>query len=604
MAHGYVTVGWNRQKRIYDAAIAAGILAYLALFAGLQLALHPSATIETILIRGLGTCALLMLHVILSIGPLARLEPRFLPLLYNRRHLGVSMFCVAAAHGLFSIVQFHAFSDRNPLVSVLVSDGSFRSGLAGFPFQPLGALALAILFLMAATSHDFWLANLTAPVWKTLHMLVYLAYALLVAHVALGALQPETSPVLLGVMAAGVAWVVGLHLVAAAKGRRADRESEVRGPHGWVDAGALAAIPEGRAVGVTIAGERVAVYRHGGRLAALSAVCRHQNGPLDEGRIVDGCVTCPWHGYQYVPDTGASPPPFTETVPTFDVAVAGGRVYVDPVPHVAGRGRSAFSSDTAELTSAPSEGGERPVPPFYVGYLPTAPAGIARFVRRALAGMAVGIAALAGALVVAQNPFAPSLFEFGVERTHEGILREHPYPALEVAGSGDAGSYALVAPGKFGAGPLVQGLDGARVRLDGALIERRGRRMLEVKPGSIARLDTPAATAETGSDLGPVTVRGEIVDAKCFLGVMNPGSSKVHRACAVRCISGGAPPILWARGREGSEAYLYLTGADGRALNREVLPFVAAPVEIAGRVERVADRWYLRADPRDIRRLD
>jgi hypothetical protein len=53
-----------------------------------------------------------------------------------------------------------------------------------------------ILSLMAATSHDFWLRNLTPPVWKTLHMLVYVAYALLVAHVTLGLLQSETSPML------------------------------------------------------------------------------------------------------------------------------------------------------------------------------------------------------------------------------------------------------------------------------------------------------------------------------------------------------------------------------------------------------------------------
>jgi len=98
-------------------------------------------------------------------------------------------------------------------------------------------------------------------------------------------------------------------------------------------------------------------------------------------------------------------------------------------------------------------------------------------------------------------------------------------------------------------------------------------------------------------------VRGEIVDGKCFLGVMNPGATKVHRACAVRCISGGAPPILWVRDRAGAEAYLTLTGEDGRPVGPEILDVVAEPVEVTGRVERVGDRWYLRADPRTIRRL-
>ncbi len=64
-------------------------------------------------------------------------------------------------------------------------------------------------------------------------------------------------------------------------------------------------------------------------------------------------------------------------------------------------------------------------------------------------------------------------------------------------------------------------------------------------------------------DLGAVTLTGEIVDTKCHLGVMNPGEGKVHRDCAVRCISGGAPPVSGAD-QEGDTRLLLLTGADGR----------------------------------------
>jgi nitrite reductase/ring-hydroxylating ferredoxin subunit len=67
-------------------------------------------------------------------------------------------------------------------------------------------------------------------------------------------------------------------------------------------------------------------------VSAISNVCQHQNGPLGEGRIIDGCVTCPWHGYQYLPDSGASPPPFTEKVPTFRTRVVDGKVLLDPCP--------------------------------------------------------------------------------------------------------------------------------------------------------------------------------------------------------------------------------------------------------------------------------
>jgi nitrite reductase/ring-hydroxylating ferredoxin subunit/DMSO/TMAO reductase YedYZ heme-binding membrane subunit len=336
MSHAYRAVGWNRQKKIYDTVLLSGVFLYLALFVGMGAWTHPDATIETLFIRALGTGAFLLLHIILSIGPLCRLDTRFLPLLYNRRHLGVTMFVLALAHGLFSIIQFHALGDLTPLVSVLVSNTRIES-LSQFPFQPLGLAALVILFLMAATSHDFWLANLSAPVWKSLHMMVYFAYALLVAHVALGVLQAEVNPVLTVVLAAGVIWVVSLHAVTAARGRALDRERDAAPEqNGFVDVCGVDEIEECRARIVTISGERIAIFRYDGKVSVVSNACQHQNGPLGEGRIIDGCITCPWHGYQYEPETGASPPPFTEKIPTFRVEIRGGRVLVHPRPNPPG----------------------------------------------------------------------------------------------------------------------------------------------------------------------------------------------------------------------------------------------------------------------------
>src|SRR5690349_14646410 len=153
MSVQYKAVGWNRQKKIYDSVMLSGIVLYLAVFVGLGTLLHPNATIETLLIRALGTGALLLLHIILCIGPLCRLNPRFLPLLYNRRHLGVTMFFLAAGHSIFSLIQFHGLGNVSPLVSLFVSNTRFNS-FPDFPFQMLGFFALLILFLMAATSHD------------------------------------------------------------------------------------------------------------------------------------------------------------------------------------------------------------------------------------------------------------------------------------------------------------------------------------------------------------------------------------------------------------------------------------------------------------------
>ena len=335
MSAHYQAIGWNRQKRIYDSILAGSVALHLGLFVGVGAVVHPNATIETLLIRGFGTTAILLLHVILCIGPLCRLNSKFLPLLYNRRHLGVTMFLLALAHGVFAVVQFHGFGDTSPLVSVFTSNTRFNSA-ADFPFELLGVFALLILFLMAATSHDFWLHNLTAPVWKTLHMLVYPAYALLIAHVSFGALQSETSPVLVVILGIGLVIVVSLHVAAGLRESNTDRNQPRETEDGFVPVCEADRIPENRAVIVSVAGERIAVFRYDGKVSAISNVCRHQNGPLGEGRVIDGCVTCPWHGYQYRPETGASPPPFNDKVATFQTKIVNGKVLLNPCAHAPG----------------------------------------------------------------------------------------------------------------------------------------------------------------------------------------------------------------------------------------------------------------------------
>jgi sulfoxide reductase heme-binding subunit YedZ len=335
MSVQYGAISWNRQKKVYDLILASLLAIYLATFVGIGALWKPSATAETLLIRGLGTAAFVLLHVVLCIGPLARLDRRFLPLLYNRRHLGVATFILGLGHGVFSLIQFHSLGNVNPLVSLFISDPRYGS-IADFPFQSLGFFALIILFLMAATSHDFWLRNLSAPVWKRLHMLVYVAYGLLVAHVTLGALQSETNPALAACVMAGVTTVLSVHLAAGFRERRVDRAKVQASKDGFVQVCQVERIPENCATVVSLSGERVAIFKYDGKVSAISNVCQHQNGPLGEGRVIDGCVTCPWHGYQYQPASGAAPAPFKERVPTFRVKVVGGAVFVHPSPNAPG----------------------------------------------------------------------------------------------------------------------------------------------------------------------------------------------------------------------------------------------------------------------------
>ncbi|HEX4849955.1 MAG TPA: Rieske 2Fe-2S domain-containing protein, partial [Puia sp.] len=85
--------------------------------------------------------------------------------------------------------------------------------------------------------------------------------------------------------------------------------------------------------------ERIAIFKTDGRLFAINNVCKHQNGPLGEGKIIDGCITCPWHGYQYLPHNGQSPPPFKEKVSTYDVKIVGEEVWLHPKPYTEGTER-------------------------------------------------------------------------------------------------------------------------------------------------------------------------------------------------------------------------------------------------------------------------
>ncbi|NNM34449.1 MAG: Rieske 2Fe-2S domain-containing protein [Gemmatimonadetes bacterium] len=335
MSHQYRGVGWTRQKKRYDAVVVVFVALYLSAFGTVTLLTQPHVTIETVIIRAFGSLAFVLLTLLLLIGPLARLDRRFLPLLYNRRHLGVATFFVALVHGIFALIQFHFLGELNPIVSVLVSDGSF-AGDGPMPFQPFGVAALVVLFLMAATSHDFWLANLGPALWKSLHMAVYPAYVALVAHVAFGALQSEGKAYLWPMVGAAVLAVFGTHVWAAVREAPGDRPPSLVEKNGRVRLVAVDRITDGRAVTVTLGRERVAVFRNGTQISCVSNVCRHQMGPLGEGRIIDGCITCPWHGYQYDPVTGCSPPPFTERIETWNVTVEEGYVWADPEPNPLG----------------------------------------------------------------------------------------------------------------------------------------------------------------------------------------------------------------------------------------------------------------------------
>jgi hypothetical protein len=226
---------------------------------------------------------------------------------------------------------------------------------------------------------------------------------------------------------------------------------------------------------------------------------------------------------------------------------------------------------------------------FYIGYLPKAPVELSRFLRRVVMALLVTAAMIATLLVVSQQRFSPSAFEWQEVRSFEGVIEQSPYPTLLVKRPGitargqEYSRYLLVGAGKHGALGEISGKVGLLVKLRGKLIYRGGETAIEVIPSGVTSLSAGSIEASSARKVGPVSLRGEIVDSKCYVGVMNPGQGKVHRDCAVRCISGGIPPSLLSADEHGSSRlYLLTTGEGGPIQPNSILSKVGEPVRVKG----------------------
>ncbi len=244
---------------------------------------------------------------------------------------------------------------------------------------------------------------------------------------------------------------------------------------------------------------------------------------------------------------------------------------------------------------------------FFVGYLPV-PARPARFLKQVAGALALLALAVAALLAAAQHPLGSGSYEFGVDRTLAGALRLAPVPALWMAperDAPDAGAPLRVVPlvgeGKRGLDAALGALAGREVRLTGRWIRRMGVEFFEVSRGEGVGESTQPG--RPSMPLGAVRLSGEIVDSKCWLGVMKPAEGKSHKDCAIRCISGGAPAALVARDGRGAAAVLLLVGAEGRPLGPELLDVVGEPVEVEGEALRLGDLALLATSRSRVRRI-
>src|SRR5258708_16029461 len=191
-------------------------------------------------------------------------------------------------------------------------------------------------------------------------------------------------------------------------------------------------------------------------------------------------------------------------------------------------------------------------------------------------------------VVPVRRTYSRSSYDSGKIRTFYGIIDASPYPtllSLPDAADSSALRYLLVAKGKHGADRQVAAYVGKTVRLRGTLIYRDDQKMVVLSGGSIAALDDDQQNHVAPKNLGEFDLVGEIADSKCYLGNMNPRNGKVHRDCAVRCLSGGIPPVFATNDFHGSPAVLLPTGPNQKPLPKEAFPDrVAQPLRIHGRV--------------------
>jgi hypothetical protein len=182
----------------------------------------------------------------------------------------------------------------------------------------------------------------------------------------------------------------------------------------------------------------------------------------------------------------------------------------------------------------------------------------------------IGVLVVGAGLLVGskQMPFDEGTFEFGVVKEFEGVLIAAPLPHIQLTKSTvdyEIGkNLLLVDQGKHGFPDYAAKGFEKSVRVSGSLIYRDETVMLEIAGArSFNVIGESEGVVHKDSIIGTVTLTGELVDTKCFLGVMRPGAGKVHRACAANCLLGGVPPGILVRINEGMDVAILLAGVKG-----------------------------------------
>jgi hypothetical protein len=193
-----------------------------------------------------------------------------------------------------------------------------------------------------------------------------------------------------------------------------------------------------------------------------------------------------------------------------------------------------------------------------------------------------------------EKSFSSSYFGYGEQIELEGNLLQDPIIALRIQHDNGFEIVPLIGFGKMGPHAALTDLrieENLKVKLRGTLISHEGRRFLELTDGKDAVISFVISDEMNlvPVSLGNKEIEGEIVDPKCFFGVMKPGFGKIHKSCAIRCISGQIPPVLAVKNGDDFVDFYLLTDMEGNLAKRELLSYVGKKITVKGKAYEMDD---------------
>lgn len=252
---------------------------------------------------------------------------------------------------------------------------------------------------------------------------------------------------------------------------------------------------------------------------------------------------------------------------------------------------------------------------FYVGYLDEVPPKTKKSLKRFVLFSVGVIIIIAAVFSLTQNTFKNSTFELTTSTKIMGVYHEMPYPMLKVKTTENTfKNILLLGFGKLSVNPYlnkirneVPELSGSMLSIEGNLIYYNGKTLLQVTSDEkISLLETADSKRLPTSDIlvENIELKGEVIDPKCYFGVMKPGKGKIHRSCAVLCISGGIPPVLATTDENNISEYYLITDQQGQPIHKEITPYVGKPSLLKGDVVKIEDWYQLRIDVNSIKDLE